>query len=53
MQALIAGDVGYATALGAASAQGIQIAMEEIRVELKLEAPPDPARAFDWSFVQK
>ena len=38
---------------GAASAQGIQIAMEEIRVELKLEAPPDPAKAFEWSFVQK
>ena len=38
---------------GAASAQGIQIAMEEIRAELKLEAPPDPSRAFDWSFVQK
>ena len=38
---------------GAASAPGIQIAMEEIRAELKLEAPPDPAKAFDWSFVQK
>lgn len=38
---------------GTASAQGIQIAMEEIRAELKLEAPPDPAKAFDWSFVQK
>lgn len=38
---------------GAASAQGIQIAMEEIRAELKLEAPPDPAKAFEWSFVQK
>lgn len=38
---------------GAASAQGIQIAMEEIRAELKLEAPPDPSRAFEWSFVQK
>lgn len=38
---------------GAASPQGIQIAMEEIRAELKLEAPPDPSRAFEWSFVQK
>jgi NitT/TauT family transport system substrate-binding protein len=38
---------------GAASAQGIQIAMEEIRAELKLNAPPDPAKAFEWSFVQK
>jgi len=38
---------------GVASAQGLQIAMEEIRAELKLEAAPDPSRAFDWSFVQK
>jgi len=38
---------------GAASAPGIQIAMEEIRAELKLDAPPDPAKAFEWSFVQK
>ena len=38
---------------GAASAQGIQIAMEEIRAELKLEAPLDPAKAFEWSFVRK
>ena len=38
---------------GAASAQGIQIAMEEIRAEFKLETAPDPARAFDWSFVQR
>lgn len=38
---------------GAANPQGIEIAMEEIRVEMKLEAPPDPARAFDWSFVQR
>lgn len=41
------------SATGAASAQGLQIAMEEIRAELKLEAPPDPAKAFEWSFVQK
>jgi len=38
---------------GAASARGIQIAMEEIRAELKLEAAPDPAKAFEWSFVRK
>jgi len=38
---------------GAASLQGIQSAMEEIRAELKLEAPPDPSRAFEWSFVQR
>ena len=41
------------SATGVASPQGIQIAMEEIRAELKLEAAPDPSRAFDWSFVQK
>jgi ABC-type nitrate/sulfonate/bicarbonate transport system substrate-binding protein len=41
------------SATGVASAQGLQIAMEEIRTELKLEAAPDPSRAFDWSFVQK
>ena len=38
---------------GAASARGIQIAMEEIRAELKLEAAPDSAKAFEWSFVRK
>jgi len=41
------------SATGVASAQGLQIAMEEIRAELNLEAAPDPSRAFDWSFVQK
>lgn len=41
------------SATGAASAQGLQTAMEEIRTELKLDAVPDPAKAFDWSFVQK
>ncbi|MSP38056.1 MAG: hypothetical protein EXR70_06160 [Deltaproteobacteria bacterium] len=38
---------------GAASAQGLQIAMEEIRAEFKLDAAPDAGKAFDWSFVQK
>jgi ABC-type nitrate/sulfonate/bicarbonate transport system substrate-binding protein len=38
---------------GAASPQGVQTAMEEIRGEFKLETAPDPARAFDWSFVQR
>lgn len=37
---------------GAANPQGIQIAMEEIRAELKLDVAPDPSRAFDFSFVQ-
>jgi hypothetical protein len=38
---------------GVASPQGLRIAMEEIRAELKLDAPPDPAKAFDFRFVQK
>ena len=38
---------------GAASPQGIQIALDEIRSELKLDVAPDPARAFDWTFVQR
>jgi ABC-type nitrate/sulfonate/bicarbonate transport system substrate-binding protein len=38
---------------GVASAQGLQIAMEEIRAEFKLDAAPDASKAFDWSFVQK
>ena len=37
---------------GAASPRGIDTAMEEIRVEFKLDAAPDPARAFDFTFVQ-
>jgi hypothetical protein len=27
--------------------------MEEIRAEFKLDAAPDAAKAFDWTFVQK
>ena len=38
---------------GAANPQGIQIAMEEIRTEQKLDALPDPSRAFEWTFVQR
>lgn len=38
---------------GAAGSQGIQIAMEEIRTEQKLDVLPDPSRAFEWSFVQR
>lgn len=38
---------------GAANPQGIQIAMEEIKAEMKLEALPDSGRVFDWSFVQR
>jgi ABC-type nitrate/sulfonate/bicarbonate transport system substrate-binding protein len=38
---------------GAATPEGIRTLMDEIRAELKLGAPPDPAKAFDWSFVQR
>jgi hypothetical protein len=38
---------------GAENPQGIQMAMEEIRMEQKLEAFPDPGKAFDWTFVHK
>lgn len=38
---------------GAVSPQGIQVALEEIRTEFKLDAAPDPAKAFDWTFVQR
>ena len=33
---------------GAANPQGVQLAMEEIKMEQKLDALPDPSRAFDW-----
>jgi ABC-type nitrate/sulfonate/bicarbonate transport system substrate-binding protein len=42
---------GWSTT-GAASSQGVQIAMEEIRAEFKLETTPEPSKAFDWRFVQ-
>jgi ABC-type nitrate/sulfonate/bicarbonate transport system substrate-binding protein len=38
---------------GAANPQGVQIAMEEIKIEQKLATLPDSAKAFDWSFVQR
>jgi ABC-type nitrate/sulfonate/bicarbonate transport system substrate-binding protein len=38
---------------GTANPQGVQIAMEEIKIEQKLETLPDSAKAFDWSFVQR
>jgi hypothetical protein len=43
---------GWSTT-GAASSQGVQIAMEEVRAEFKLETTPEPSKAFDWRFVQK
>ncbi len=38
---------------GAANPQGVQIAMEEIKIEQKLETLPDSAKAFGWGFVQR
>jgi len=38
---------------GVANPQGVQIAMEEIKLEQKLDALPDPSKAFDWSFVRR
>jgi len=41
------------SATDAARAPALQTTIEEIRAELKLDATPELARAFDWSFVQK
>ena len=41
------------SASGAANPQRTQIAMEEIRTEQKLDGLPDPAKAFEWAFVQR
>ena len=40
------------SATGRASAEGLQVAMEEIRAEFKLDTPPNPLSAFDFSFVR-
>ena len=37
---------------GRAGAEGLQVAMEEIRAEFRLDTAPDPASAFDFSFVR-
>jgi NitT/TauT family transport system substrate-binding protein len=37
---------------GRASVEGLKVAMEEIRAEFKLDTAPDPASAFDFSFVR-
>jgi ABC-type nitrate/sulfonate/bicarbonate transport system substrate-binding protein len=38
---------------GESNATSVQIAMDEIKTELKLDSAPDPSRAFDWSFVRR
>jgi len=44
--------VGSWSDTGESNATSMQIAMDEIKTELKLDAAPDPSRAFDWSFVR-
>ena len=38
---------------GIANPQGVQIAMEEIKTEMKLDILPDANKAFDWRFVAR
>ena len=38
---------------GIANPQGVQLAMEEIKTEMKLESLPEAGKAFDWSFVPR
>jgi ABC-type nitrate/sulfonate/bicarbonate transport system substrate-binding protein len=38
---------------GIANPKGVQIAMEEIKTEMKLDILPEANKAFDWSFVQR
>jgi NitT/TauT family transport system substrate-binding protein len=45
--------VGSWSDSGKPEANSVQSVMEEIKTELKLDSAPDPARAFDWSFVKK
>jgi NitT/TauT family transport system substrate-binding protein len=45
--------VGSWSDSGKPEANSVQSVMDEIKTELKLDAAPDPARAFDWSFVKK
>ena len=37
---------------GVPAGEALRTAMEEVQRELKLDRPPDPAQAFDWSFVK-
>jgi NitT/TauT family transport system substrate-binding protein len=38
---------------GVPGAEALRATMEEVQKELKLERAPDPAQAFDWSFVKQ
>lgn len=44
--------VGTWSASGIPGAEAIRATMEEVQRELKLDRAPDPAQAFDWSFVK-
>lgn len=48
-------DMAVATwsASGIPGMEALRATMEEVQKELKLESVPDPAQAFDWSFVKQ
>lgn len=37
---------------GIPGAEALRATMEEVQKELKLDRPPDPAQAFDWTYVK-
>lgn len=41
------------SATGIPGAEALRVTMEEVQRELKLDRVPDPAQAFDWSFVKQ
>lgn len=41
------------SATGIPGAEALRVTMEEVQRELKLDRAPDPAQAFDWSFVKQ
>ncbi len=41
------------SASGIPGMEALRATMEEVQKELKLESVPDPAQAFDWSFVKQ
>lgn len=45
--------VGTWSNSGVPNSEALKAALEEAKRELKVDAPLDPARAFDWSFVPK
>jgi hypothetical protein len=38
---------------GAATPKSVQVAMEDIKTEQKLDVLPDPSKAFEWTFVRR